>query len=310
MKISGFTILRSGVRLGYPFEASLRSLLPLVDELIVGVGDDDDGTWEAVAAIGDPKLRPFRSRWQLPSIAGNVLSEQTNLALARCSGDWAIYLQADEVLHEDDLPILRETLADHQHRRTEGLLFRYLHFWRDDRQVADDWLRFYPRAVRVVKRLPGIESAGDACGFVRRQRGRTRGLIKADSGARVFHYGWCNPAELQAARVENLGREMFGEQDRQEHAETVFGTAVARPFTGTHPRVMAARIAAAPPATVAGVVTPRTPVWLRALGHVMRSPIASREAARPFMPLPLTNAWWRIVEWKDAGSLPVVDRAG
>jgi hypothetical protein len=48
MKVSGFTILRQTVRLGYPFTESIRSLLPLVDELVVGVGDGDDGTWEAV----------------------------------------------------------------------------------------------------------------------------------------------------------------------------------------------------------------------------------------------------------------------
>lgn len=295
MKISGFTILRGAVRLGYPFEASLRSLLPLVDELIVSVGDDDDGTWEAVAAIGDPRVRAFRSTWRLPSVGGHVLSEQTNIALGRCTGDWAIYLQGDEVLHEDDLPVVRHALQDHHDRRTEGLVFRYLHFWRDYRHVADDWLRFYPRAVRAVKRRPGIESAGDACGFVRRHGDRLRGLIKADGGARVFHYGWCNPPALQAARVENLGREMFSEHERREHPDTVFGTGVARIFTGTHPGVMAGRVAAAPGHGGGSIVTPVTPAWLRAVMQVARSPIASRHAARPFLPLPLTNAWWRVV---------------
>ena len=295
LKISGFTILRSAVRLGYPFEASLRSLLPLVDELIVAVGDDDDGTWEAIAAIDDPRLRPFRSTWRLPSIGGQVLSEQTNLALARCTGDWAIYLQADEVLHEDDLPRLRRALVDHHHRRTEGLLFNYLHFWRDYRHVADDWLRFYPRAVRAVKRLPGIESAGDACGFVRRQGNRTRGLIKAESGARVFHYGWCNPPALQVMRVENLGRQMFGEHDRHESAQRIFANDTARRFTETHPRVMAATIAARDAASDHIPVTTVTPAWLRAALQVARSPIASRHAARPFLPVSLTNAWWRVI---------------
>jgi hypothetical protein len=295
VKISGFTILRSAVRLGYPFEASLRSLLPLVDELIVGVGDDDDGTWEAVSAIGDERIRPFRSQWRLPSTGGLVLSEQTNLALARCTGDWAIYLQGDEVLHEDDLQPLREALIDHQHRRTEGLVFSYLHFWRDHRHVADDWLRFYPRAVRAVKRLPGIESAGDACGFMRRRGNRTRGLIKAASGARVFHYGWCNPPALQAMRVENLGRQMFSEHDRRENAQRIFANDASRLFTETHPSVMAALIGARPEPSDQQLMTNATPAWLRAVWQVARSPIASRHAARPFLPLSVTNAWWRVV---------------
>ena len=33
--ISGFTFIRNGVELGFPFEASIRSLLPLVDEFVV-----------------------------------------------------------------------------------------------------------------------------------------------------------------------------------------------------------------------------------------------------------------------------------
>ena len=48
MKISGFTYIRNGIKLGYPFVQSISSLLPIVDEMIVVVGDSDDGTREAV----------------------------------------------------------------------------------------------------------------------------------------------------------------------------------------------------------------------------------------------------------------------
>ena len=36
MKVSGFTIVRNAIKYGYPVEESIRSLLPLVDELVVG----------------------------------------------------------------------------------------------------------------------------------------------------------------------------------------------------------------------------------------------------------------------------------
>jgi len=61
VKVSGFTIVRNAIKYGYPVEESVRSLLPLVDELVVGVGDSEDATWELVAGIGDPKLKPFRT---------------------------------------------------------------------------------------------------------------------------------------------------------------------------------------------------------------------------------------------------------
>jgi hypothetical protein len=298
VKVSGFTILRDAVRLGYPFDSSIRSLLPLVDELVVGVGDGDDGTWEAVAAIADPRVRPFRSRWTLPGTGGGVLAEQTNLALQRCTGDWAVYLQADEVLHEDDFPAVRDAMRRHLHRRTEGLVFTYLHFWRDREHVADDWRRFYPRAVRAIKLGAGIESAGDACGFVRRRGGRTRGLLKADSHARVFHYGWCNPPGLQKVRVENLGREIFGESVEYPPAADIFPAGVTRRFTGSHPHTMAAFAAAR--SEEAAPAPWRWPAPLRAAAAIARAPIARHREARPFLPLPLTNAWWIAVDWWQA----------
>ena len=40
MKISAFTFLRNGVLLGYPFEESIRSVLPLVDEFVVALAGE------------------------------------------------------------------------------------------------------------------------------------------------------------------------------------------------------------------------------------------------------------------------------
>src|SRR6185437_9540213 len=97
---------------------SLRSLLPLVDELVINVGIGDDDTREKIRefarAEGAGKVEIFESRWPLDDPekkrSGLILSEQTNLALERCRGDWLIYLQADEVLHEADSAALRTTM--------------------------------------------------------------------------------------------------------------------------------------------------------------------------------------------------------
>jgi hypothetical protein len=47
-KVSGFSIVKNGLRLGYPFIESLKSLAPLCDELLVAHGDSNDGTREAL----------------------------------------------------------------------------------------------------------------------------------------------------------------------------------------------------------------------------------------------------------------------
>ena len=60
MKISAFTFIKNGMILGFPFRESIRSVLPIVDEFVVNVGDSDDDTLEKIKEIGDPKIRIIR----------------------------------------------------------------------------------------------------------------------------------------------------------------------------------------------------------------------------------------------------------
>ena len=57
MKVSGFSIVRDGVRFGYPFLQSIRSVLPLVDQFVLAVGKSDDGTLEIARTLKSHKLQ-------------------------------------------------------------------------------------------------------------------------------------------------------------------------------------------------------------------------------------------------------------
>src|ERR1700690_1532949 len=104
MKISGFTFIRNGNALGYPYVASIRSLLPLCEEMIVNVPRSTDGTRESVRAINDPKISILESEGdQQRRTAGLARSQHTNLALKQCPRDWCVYTQRHEVLHEATL---------------------------------------------------------------------------------------------------------------------------------------------------------------------------------------------------------------
>ena len=111
MTVSGFTFCRNAVKYDYPLVESIKSALPLCDEFIVNVGRCEDGTLELVQSIGDPRIKIVESVWD-ESLRkdGLIYSQQTNIALSHCTGDWAFYIQADEVVHEDDLPVLRRSM--------------------------------------------------------------------------------------------------------------------------------------------------------------------------------------------------------
>ena len=57
MKVSAFTFIRNGQILGYPFLQSINSILPIVDEFVINVGESEDDTLALVKSIGNSKIQ-------------------------------------------------------------------------------------------------------------------------------------------------------------------------------------------------------------------------------------------------------------
>lgn len=257
MKVSGFTILRNGVTFDYPFLESLRSLLPLVDELIINVGIGTDDTLRQIEEFarseGQGKISFFESHWPLDDPekkkSGLILSEQTNLALARCTGDWLVYLQADEVFHEADAPKLRAALTENfLLPEIEGLVFDYVHFY-GSFEVVQQTRGAYRREVRAIKRGAGARSVGDAQSF-RKPDGSK--LQVARTSARVLHYGWVRTPEAMREKTFFMDQLYHGDPSKEDartrtphtgdnyRYKKIWGLL---PYRGTHPAVMSDRIA-------------------------------------------------------------------
>ena len=63
MKVSAFTFIKNGQILGYPFLQSIQSVLSIVDEFVINVGESEDNTLELVKSISSPKIRIIESSW-------------------------------------------------------------------------------------------------------------------------------------------------------------------------------------------------------------------------------------------------------
>src|SRR5947207_7478123 len=131
MKISGFSYVKNGFTYGYPFIQSVQSVLPVCDEFIIAVGDSGDGTREALMALNSPKLRIIDTVWDEElRTSGKIFAQQTNIAFDQVEGDWAFHIQADEVIHENDLDKIRDAARKYLgEKRVEGFLFDFLHFY-------------------------------------------------------------------------------------------------------------------------------------------------------------------------------------
>ncbi len=256
MRISGFSMVRNGTKILYPLRQSIESILTIVDEFViaVGKGDEDDETLKVIESIGSPKIKIIHTEWDLDAYPrGTIYAQQTDVAKSHCSGDWLFYIQADEVIHEEDLPKIKAQCEKYLNDpEVEGLLFDYLHFWGDYDHVHNSH-KWYPKEIRIIKNDPEIHSWGDAQSFRKipdfdgksyKQKKGTRKIKVGVSKAKVYHYGYVRPPDYQHRRRHASYIYQRSQQEADQIAKTVshnfdYGPLGPIPkFKGTHPAVM------------------------------------------------------------------------
>lgn len=258
MLISGFTIIRNGLKFDFPFIESIRSALPICDEFVINVGRSEDATRQAIEQLRlrlDPqdadKIKIIETEWPLNDPdkrkGGQILADQTNHALGRCQGAWCLYLQADEVLHEDDLPLIRRELAELRDKpRVEALVFEYVHFY-GSYGVVQTSRSSYRREIRVVRNGLSVRSTGDAQSF-RHADGRKLDAVL--TRARIFHYGWVRPQEIMKQKTGFMDTLYHPDASADRPAtgdNYVYKNIVGlKAFKKTHPAAMNERVKNAP----------------------------------------------------------------
>jgi len=242
MKVSGFTFLRNGQKLGYPFVASIRSLLPLVDEFVIALGPCDDDTEKMVREIGDPKIRIVPTTWNEKmrgdySVGGFVYGQQKSIALFNCTGDWAFYLEADEVVHENDLPKIRSAMEKYlTDARVEALAFDYLHFYGNKNTIAQSpgWYRSEVRILRNT--IPAWSSEALFFNIVDGHK-KSRYPRAAHTGATIFHYGWIR-SEAQINLKSATVQKYWDNTKPKPMDYSQIDASVLKLFSGTHPKAV------------------------------------------------------------------------
>ncbi|RYY29919.1 MAG: glycosyltransferase family 2 protein [Chitinophagaceae bacterium] len=248
MKISGFTIIKNALHNDYPVVEAIESILPLVDEMIVSIGNSTDDTVNLIRNIASDKIRIIHSVWDISgnNMGGSALAVETDKAFREISpdSDWAFYIQADEVLHEKYHGAIRMAAEKYKDDKTiDGLLFNYLHFFGTYDYVGDS-RRWYNKEVRIIRNDKTITAYRDAQGF--RRKGEKLYVKQVD--AYIYHYGWVKSPKQMQQKNKNI-IQLYAEREhaiKRIHATDVFDfnefDSLER-FSGTHPSPMKKRIA-------------------------------------------------------------------
>lgn len=250
MKVSGCTFIRNAVQYDFPIVEAVTSVLPIVDEFIVNVGRSDDATLERVRSIGSRKIQIVETEWDENVRAdGKIFGMQQDVALSYCTGDWALLVQGDEVVHEEDHAEIRNAMERYLTQPDVlGLVFRMVHF-KGDYWSIDPWM--YRKATRIVRNHCGVRSTPDCYDFL--PNGKSQMLKSGPHGrlikARMFHYGWVKDSNVLQRKLEYQISRHEGERTSVRDISLKAALCseyptydVLKDYRGTHPQVMTSRI--------------------------------------------------------------------
>lgn len=236
--------------MGYPFLQSIQSVLPVVDEFVVVVGDSTDGTREAVLKLS-PKIKVIDTVWDLKlRSGGKIFAQQANLGLDAATGDWIIHIQADEVIHEKDIEKLGKYIQEFDKRpEVEGLLFPFLNFRGDYDHIHTGRTahRFEIRTfrkkntIRSYKDSQGFRKFSSVAGYEGGEKGEKLQVIRID--VPIYHYSYVRPPRKMKEKAElftsfyvddNSLKKIFKGVEEFDYNEVD----KLEVFQGTHPAVM------------------------------------------------------------------------
>ncbi len=221
--VDGFTYVRNGFAMGYPFLASIRSVLPFVNQMIVVVGNSTDGTREAVLNLNSEKITIVDSVWdEEKRKSGEIFREQSDIGIGYLKGDWAFHIQADEVLMEDvGAKIIKFIELADKMERVDGLLFPFLHFWGDYNHIRHT-RKTNAFEIRAFKNHRNVRSYRDSQGFrifdplSGNSKGKKLRVLKTDIP--IFHYSYTRPPKLMSKKCNYFERFYHSDEWLESHA--------------------------------------------------------------------------------------------
>ncbi|MDX2170337.1 MAG: hypothetical protein SF182_24910 [Deltaproteobacteria bacterium] len=185
-RISGFLIVRNGVRNGYPFLEAIQAALPVCDEFLVADGWSEDGTWDALQALRDAypdRVELFRDRWVRDD--ERAIAAMTNVLRQRCRYEYCLNVQANEVVHEATIAQLRALPALYPHTEMFRLPFLNL-MGRTLAWFVDFRRRLFRNRAAIVSRGDGFD-VGYRLAALWREPARLRRYLLHRSGERLVY---------------------------------------------------------------------------------------------------------------------------
>ena len=237
MKVSAFTFIKNGQILGYPFLQSIQSILAIVDEFVINVGESEDDTLFLIQSLASPKIRIIESHWNdSMQDRGYVYGQQKMIAQFNCTGDWAFYLEGDEVYHENELEKIKKSMEMHLNDpNVEALVFDFHHFYGNVNSILNSPGWYRPEA-RIIKNSVRSYAPDGLFWLVLDSNKKGRYPRAKHTGANCYHYGWVRSEEEMNLKSNKVQKYWGRGPVNIDYSQ--IDQSIIKKFKGTHPKIV------------------------------------------------------------------------
>lgn len=250
MKISVYTCGDDCIEKEYTLFEGVKQALSFADEIIFVDSGSTDGTlkWMERFAVKDNRIKIYQNPWPV-HMCKAAITIQKNLALSKCTGDWCMLMDADEVYSDELVKRIREQIAVVESNsgislycQTKHFFYNYETFCTKDPWQDYDW---YPGKIYAIKSNLGIHhgnAEGDPDGFVDNEDKCLQTNFKTPGT--VYHYGHVRSNEVYSQKKNTIERRFHLDwQDKVYVLGTAgIGKNCFNHFKGIHPKTMQERI--------------------------------------------------------------------
>ena len=237
MKVSAFTFIKNGQILGYPFLQSIKSILSIVDEFIINVGESEDDTLKQIKSIDDSRIRIIKSKWNdNMTDRGYVYGQQKMIAQFNCTGDWIFYIEGDEIYHENDLDKIKDSMKTNLNdSNVEALVLDFKHFYGNANSILNSpgW---YRSEARIIKNSIRTYAPDGLFWLVLDSNKKGRYPRAKSTGITCYHYGWVRSEKQMNLKNKKVHNYWGVEPVKIDYSK--IDQSIIKEFKGSHPKIV------------------------------------------------------------------------
>lgn len=200
--LGGTLFVRNAIEWDYCVVEAVKCLQELCDEVVIVDAGSDDGTIELLEVLVDEKtilLSLEKAEWDNQH-GREKLAHFTNVAIGCLTTDYNINLQADEIIHENSFPAIREAINTGK----EAFYVTRKNLWKDCEHELNVPQHRKPCSTEIIRLAKSnYQSIDDAESL------SAPAIADFVNDIVIWHYGFVRKKEVMKGKIFNMQNNVF-----------------------------------------------------------------------------------------------------